>query len=383
MLTTSTSGQDAFAAAQTLRRAGQPGQAVELLESARLEKPEDLDLTGMLGLCLLDANERPRSDELAAQLTVGPGIPAAAGPPDDPAAHTPRDPSRWLARGVAENYRCLVFLGRWLSSQKRHEEAEVILEAARELKPKPVEALVELGRCLRKRARLGRGQEVAAELTLLVPELGQRLSADLYLDQGDKIARRSAQNVEALPRALEAYRAAHELVPDDMRMAERLLNSLINNLRVTEARALLKQVSPPDENPFEFHRQSGRIASIGNDPALAEQHYREALGHRPGHPDASIPLCRLLMDRGEIETAVEQLQRLIITWPERAEAHLLLGLAAAGRERFDEAEAHLRRSVELNPTERQGLYHLGRVLIRLGRRDEARAYLDQYSAGAR
>jgi tetratricopeptide (TPR) repeat protein len=378
LLVTSASGQDAFAEAQSLRRAGQPVQAVALLETARQAAPDDLDLSGLLGLCLLDANERPRSDALAAELTVDSQIPQPDSSPD--ARRTTRELAAWLAPRVGENYRCLVFLGRWLATQKRHDEAEVVLSAARELKPRPVEALVELGRCLRKQARLSRGQEIAAELTLVVPELGRRLSADLYLDQGDKIARRAAQNAEAMPRALEAYRSAHELAPDDMRIAERLLNSLINNLRVTEARELLGLVSPEQEQPFEFHRQSGRIAVIANDPALAELHYRKALEHQPGHPEATIPLCRLMLDKGEVDTAVERLELLLITWPEKAEAHLVLGLAEEGRARFVEAEAHLRRSVELNPNEMQALYHLGRVLIRLGRREEARTYLSRYSA---
>ena len=68
--------------------------------------------------------------------------------------------------------------------------------------------------------------------------------------------------------------------------------------------------------------------------------------------------------------------------PALARAHNGLGVIAAQGGAYDDATAHWKRAVALDPHDHQTLYNLGDVLIRLGRLPEAQAYWEQYLSEA-
>jgi len=64
--------------------------------------------------------------------------------------------------------------------------------------------------------------------------------------------------------------------------------------------------------------------------------------------------------------------------PALARAHNGLGVIAAQRGALEEATAHWKQAVALDPHDHQVLFNLGDVLIQLGRSTEARSYWERY-----
>ena len=58
--------------------------------------------------------------------------------------------------------------------------------------------------------------------------------------------------------------------------------------------------------------------------------------------------------------------------PRTASIREALGIAYFRLRRYEEAEAEFRAMIEITPADAYGYYGLGRSLVRLGRRDEAR-----------
>jgi len=148
--------------------------------------------------------------------------------------------------------------------------------------------------------------------------------------------------------------------------------------------------------------------------AGAEQTLQRILSERPDHALAleSLGLARLMAQ--DLDAAAEHLQRAVELNPRRPEAHYNLGLAlvAAPEEalvpfgeaialrpnfadawyyrgrmlqtlgRLDQAEAHYRRALEIEPRQGRSYVAIATVLDELGRRDEALRYLRHGSTAA-
>ena len=72
-----------------------------------------------------------------------------------------------------------------------------------------------------------------------------------------------------------------------------------------------------------------------------------------------------LADAGNNESAVQELEKAVALDPEFAEAHAALGVTYAHLTRFGEAEAELKRAIDLDPSS-PGYYNLGLVYFQTG-----------------
>ena len=95
---------------------------------------------------------------------------------------------------------------------------------------------------------------------------------------------------------------------------------------------------------------------------------------------ARLNLGTTLMQRGDLDGAVEVLRDLIARDPANAEAHYNFGVALKQSDDFKGAEAALRRAVDLGPTLADAPFTLGVVLWQTGRPAEA---VDMFRAGHR
>jgi Flp pilus assembly protein TadD len=109
------------------------------------------------------------------------------------------------------------------------------------------------------------------------------------------------------------------------------------------------------------------------DAAGAEHSYREALARDPRQVDARIALGGLLLDRGEVDAALAELERALPRRPGNPHLHAYLGAAHGLRGTPGRALTHTRRAVELAPDD--GAYRelLAGALHRAGRNEEARS----------
>jgi predicted Zn-dependent protease len=87
---------------------------------------------------------------------------------------------------------------------------------------------------------------------------------------------------------------------------------------------------------------------------LAAEQAREILNVHPGHPTARLILGAAHRRAGRLQSALEVLEALTAELPHSAPAHLELGVAYFEYGRGAEAEAALRRAVQLNPASSDG-----------------------------
>jgi tetratricopeptide (TPR) repeat protein len=105
---------------------------------------------------------------------------------------------------------------------------------------------------------------------------------------------------------------------------------------------------------------------------------REVLAAEPEHASARYLLARSLQRGGRAEEASSELRRFDEI--KRAESHIAQGLDLSRVGRREDAIAELRLAVDGSPGSARALFLLGRELLRAGRKDESRPYLDRVLA---
>jgi tetratricopeptide (TPR) repeat protein len=90
-----------------------------------------------------------------------------------------------------------------------------------------------------------------------------------------------------------------------------------------------------------------------------------------------LRLATVLCEQARFEEALELLQAIVDEQPESVEARRMISVALSGLDRWDAAAEHLERAVALDPQDASLWLRLGLTWIRLGRREEARAALEE------
>jgi arylsulfatase A-like enzyme/Tfp pilus assembly protein PilF len=106
---------------------------------------------------------------------------------------------------------------------------------------------------------------------------------------------------------------------------------------------------------------------------------------RAADPSNGLPLVdagTVYLMNGDRERAAAAFKEALSVDPTVARAHNGLGVVAAEQRDYDAALTHWRRAVELDPRDFQTLFNLGDLLIKVGRVEEARPYLERYLAAA-
>jgi arylsulfatase A-like enzyme/Flp pilus assembly protein TadD len=113
------------------------------------------------------------------------------------------------------------------------------------------------------------------------------------------------------------------------------------------------------------------------DAAAFEAAVARALELEPGHRGARLELVRHHRDRGELDRAEDELQRLLADYPVDIAGHLEYARLRRAQGRVEEALEDLDRALRLAPAACEA--HLERVtaLAELGRREAAAAALDE------
>jgi tetratricopeptide (TPR) repeat protein len=135
---------------------------------------------------------------------------------------------------------------------------------------------------------------------------------------------------------------------------------------VDAARAALK------DRPDSLYFIASLYTRLGR-PIPAEQSLRDVLAIDPRHASAANDLGYQMADAGGDLDEAERLIRIAVEAEPDTPAYLdSLGWVLYKRGRFVEAEPYLRQAAEIDPSpDAVVLDHLGDVLLRLGRRDEA------------
>jgi Tfp pilus assembly protein PilF len=105
---------------------------------------------------------------------------------------------------------------------------------------------------------------------------------------------------------------------------------------------------------FEARRDAARLQAAlnrwteGNEAACYQQ-LADLVKTRPQFVDARLQLAELLLYRGDLDEAKQQLQAALETAPNRADLHDCLGRVLEAGSQHEEALAQFRRAAELEP----------------------------------
>ena len=89
-------------------------------------------------------------------------------------------------------------------------------------------------------------------------------------------------------------------------------------------------------------------------------------------------LARALLEMGQAEEAIAASQRAVGRWPRSSEAHLLLGQGYIQSQEYAKAQECFLRVVEISPENPQPYYGLATASAKLGQRDKARQYQEEF-----
>jgi len=114
-------------------------------------------------------------------------------------------------------------------------------------------------------------------------------------------------------------------------------------------------------------------------PEKALDAYENAIRIEPNDAQARLALGRLHLDRNDAQNAVVQLRRALELDPALAGAHAALGRAYRMLGDWDSAIASLKKGLDADPSDQDSRYILGQLLLALGREEEGRRELGEYS----
>lgn len=118
-----------------------------------------------------------------------------------------------------------------------------------------------------------------------------------------------------------------------------------------------------------IRRQQGRLPE-------AESLSRRAIALEPSHLPARLELVVILDEVGKIEEALTEIQTVAATATRSPEVHSLLGALLKKQKRWKEAEASLRRALELDPGNMPAFTALAELSVQRGDLDSSAAYCE-------
>jgi tetratricopeptide (TPR) repeat protein len=117
--------------------------------------------------------------------------------------------------------------------------------------------------------------------------------------------------------------------------------------------------------------QKGTAAAQKGDNKAAASFFSQAVTAYPSFAIALSDLAFQYMKLNQMDKAAEAYQALLKLKPNDAQAHLNFGIVMFNQKKFEDAEMHLRKALELNNAGPTAHYYLGLTLISLKRYDEA------------
>ncbi len=375
---------DAIEIARRLLGEDRFGEAIPLLERARLADPGDPDALWMLAVAHLRLGRHEETAELAAAF----------------AALVPDEPNGLLLRATA------------LTALGRIEEAEGSFREALARDPGHPEARRELATLLTRRGEREEAQAILQALHAEYPGRAEVLVplGVLYVQQGRGAAGLAAlqQAAQREPSSFEAQYHLGALWSElgQFEPAERRLEAALA-LRPEDPAALLeicllqsredrleaardaceRAAAAAPENP-EAQFRLGDVLHYLQEEEAAERAYREALRLDPGHVSAHLRLGLLLHETGRSTEAVPVLTPAVdgpaaATDPEQlASGFTTLGQALAAAADPEAAILRFEAAIRAAPTRPEPHLHLGNLLARSEDPEEAergREYLTRFS----
>ncbi|MCX7925805.1 MAG: tetratricopeptide repeat protein [Fimbriimonadales bacterium] len=208
---------------------------------------------------------------------------------------------------------------------------------------------------------------------------------------------------------LTACLLAQATLPKDLQQRYHRAVQLAAQGKLREAEPLFREITQKQPNFAPAHLNLGLVYRLQNQNEKAAAHLRRAAELNPKDPKPLVELARLSLDTGKLAdargylrmlrdrfpkepelpilegalaslqsewgVAIEKFQQALKTRPNDFRIHYNLGIAAYQLRRYDEAEKHFKRTVELKPDYTTGWKSLGMTYEARGLPEHAiRAY---------
>ena len=213
----------------------------------------------------------------------------------------------------------------------------------------------------------------------LAREARARSPRDLRLAQLEAQALRENGEID---RGISVMQEAIKTHPDDPSAYVGLAQMYIGGERFGQAAEVLEDAAQrfPGDTSIAF--QLGAMFDRQKRYADAERAFQTVLAHDPRNAAALNYLGYMLAERGErLEESVEYIRRALEIEPQNGSYLDSLGWAYFKQNKLDLAESNLRRAGEQLKTNSVVQDHVGEVLFRLGRYDEAISAWERALAG--
>ncbi|MGM0574828.1 MAG: tetratricopeptide repeat protein [Myxococcota bacterium] len=222
-------------------------------------------------------------------------------------------------------------------------------------------------------------------LVHLLTETGDAASAIARLDSlanrepdalGVRIALAEAQIAAGRPSdAMDTARAVLKRAETSVTAMKLLARAYLAVDNPSAAEAILERALEL-ETDAEAYLLRGRIALMRDEVNRARSWFEQAVEADGDHPEALNNLGYTLLEVRSFEAAIEVLDEAVMLAPAYATAWLNLGSARRGLQRFDEAEAAWKRTLELDPDMAEASFNLGILYLEndAGGRDRIQRY---------
>lgn len=388
-------------------------EAEKTLTDAVAARPEDLDLIYALARFYHSRGDRAKADamiEQATQARPGETKPflilsayrgrngdlqgaleaaeaAVAVAPDDNTARL-RKAELLVDIGMKENSKEKLAQGRAIVDAVLAQDAEMpegyFVRAKLDVaEGKADDAVVSLRRALDRRADWSQAHFLLATALLLQNDRQQARAEVLRaveLDPEFVEARKLLAKVYALlgehDLSIEESRKVLRQDPDDVATRIGMAQSLVFLGKPDEARTELDAI-PSDLRDAQVNFALGRIDMLQGKNAAAREKLIAALEVHPGHPEILESLLAVDANSGNLEDALTRIDEASAEKPDDANLQRLAGIALLAAGQGPQAEAKLRRAIELDPNNLAAYQGLAQYLLGSNRRQEGVSTYEQ------
>ena len=177
--------------------------------------------------------------------------------------------------------------------------------------------------------------------------------------------------MDLLDDAEPALTRAASLKPGEVPYVYTLAAAKVGKRQYGAARELIEPLvgRHPDDPHLQY--ALGSVLYTEGHLKQAAQHLRESTRLQPDQLASYYYLALVARDEGDSAGAIAILEKLRARHPDHAASAEVLGSLLMAAQRYEEAERHLRKAVELAPQSVRANYQLGLLLARMGRKEEA------------